>query len=80
MALTTFLAKHLSSRSLRNSYRFLFIPGTIGSIAWLALNEDQAERVRHGLVVACVGDRGRPVYKKTRHGDADIDRAAIHVL
>jgi aminopeptidase-like protein len=64
----------------RYSYRFLFIPGTIGSIAWLARNERQAGRIRHGLVVTCVGDSGRFTYKKSRRGNAEIDRVALHVL
>jgi len=59
---------------------FLFIPGTIGSITWLALNEAQASRIRHGLVVTCVGDGGQFTYKQSRRGDAEIDRATIHVL
>jgi aminopeptidase-like protein len=80
VALATFLAKYLTLLSLRYSYRFLFIPGTIGSITWLCLNEAQVSRIKHGLVVACVGDPGRPTYKKSRRGDAEIDRAVIHVL
>jgi aminopeptidase-like protein len=80
VALATFLAKHLGSLSLRYSYRFLFIPGTIGSITWLCLNEAQVHRIKHGLVVTCVGDPGKVTYKKSRRGDAEIDRAAIHAL
>jgi aminopeptidase-like protein len=80
MGLTVQLAKYLSQRQLRYSYRFLFIPGTIGSITWLAVNKDQVTKIRHGLVVATVGDPGKMHYKKTRHGDAEIDRAALHVL
>jgi aminopeptidase-like protein len=80
MALVAFLARHLSSQPRRYSYRFLFIPGTIGSITWLARNEEKASRIRHGLVVACVGDPGPFTYKKSRRGDAEIDRAASHVL
>ena len=56
VALSTFIAKHLLDRPLRYSYRFLFIPGTIGSITWLALNESKVERIKHGLVVTAVGD------------------------
>lgn len=74
------LAKELSQRKLRYSYRFLFIPGTIGSITWLALNKDRASKIQHGLVVACVGDAGNLHYKKSRRGDAEIDRAVSHVL
>ena len=78
--MATFLAKHLSRLPLQHSYRFLFIPGTIGSITWLALNEDKVSRIRHGLVVACVGDPGKFHYKRSRRGDAEIDRAAVHAL
>jgi aminopeptidase-like protein len=80
MALATFLAKSLNRVSLRHSYRFLFIPGAIGSITWLSLNESQVSRIKHGLVVACVGDSGKSTYKKSRQGDAEIDKAVIHVL
>ena len=59
VALVASLAELLSDASLEYSYRFLFIPGTIGSITWLARNEQQASRIRHGLVVACVGDAGK---------------------
>jgi aminopeptidase-like protein len=80
LALTALLARALSGVPHRYSYRFLFAPGTIGSIAWLSHNEDAAERIRHGLVVACVGDGGALTYKRSRRGDADIDRAAAHVV
>ena len=80
VALVTQLAKFLSAAGLEYSYRFLFIPGTIGSIAWLALNEDKVPRIRHGLVVACVGDPGKFHYKRSRRGDAEIDRAVVHAL
>ncbi len=80
MALATFLAKFLGRLSTRYSYRFLFIPGTIGSITWLSLNESEVSKIKHGLVVACVGDAGKSTYKKSRRGDAEIDRAVAHVL
>jgi len=80
IALNTILAKHLIGHPLRYSYRFLFIPGTIGAITWLALNEEKVEHIKHGLVVACVGDPGRLTYKKSRQGNAEIDRAVAHVL
>ncbi len=80
ITVAAFLAKHLSTLSLRNSYRFLFIPGTIGSITWLKRNEDHATRIHHGLVLTCVGDGGSITYKKSRSGDAVVDRAFAHVL
>jgi aminopeptidase-like protein len=64
----------------RYSYRFLFIPGTIGSITWLARNSERVDRIRHGLVLSGVGDPGGLTYKRSRRGDAEIDRAVAHVL
>ncbi len=80
VALATFLGKLLSDVELKYSYRLLFIPGTIGSITWLAKNEDKLSRVRHGLVVACVGDPGKFHYKRSRRGNAEVDRAVVHAL
>jgi len=80
MVVSAFLAQEIQNWQRRYSYRFLFIPGTIGSIAWLALNEAQAHHIRHGLVVTCVGDPGFMHYKKSRRGDAEIDRVVDHVL
>jgi aminopeptidase-like protein len=80
LTVATFLAHFLSGRDLRYSYRFLFIPGTIGAIAWLARNQEAAQRIRHGLVLTCIGDNGHFHYKKSRRGNAEIDRTAAHVL
>ncbi len=80
LALLAHLAAMMRSLKTRYSYRFLFAPGTIGAITWLANNHDAATRVRHGLVLSCVGDGGGPTYKKTERGDAVIDRAMQHVL
>lgn len=80
LSVATFLARFLAGRDLRYSYRFLFIPGTIGAITWLARNPEASARIRHGLVLTCIGDEGPFHYKKSRRGDAQIDRAAAHVL
>ena len=80
LAVATFLARLLSGRELRHSYRFLFIPGTIGAITWLSRNRETAGRIRHGLVLTSIGDRGPFHYKKSRQDNAEVDRAAAHVL
>jgi len=80
LAVATFLAQLLAGFDRRYSYRFLFIPGTIGAITWLARNKEVAGRVRHGLVLTCLGDAGGFNYKKSRRGDAEVDRAVTHVL
>lgn len=80
LALLATLALNLAARKTRYSYRFLFAPGTIGALSWLARNEDRSHLIDHGLVLSCVGDAAPPTYKRSRRGDAYIDRAMAHVL
>jgi len=80
IAVASRLAKYLSGLPLRYSYRFLFIPGTIGAITWLARNAGSTDRIKHGLVLTCVGDPGASTYKRSRRGDAEIDRAVTNVF
>lgn len=80
LALLAWLARHLGQVRLRHSYRILMAPGTIGAIAWLAANRDRTPRIKHGLVISNVGDGGGPNYKRSRRGNAAIDRAAEIVL
>ena len=80
IAVAVLLAQAMALRKRRYSYRFLFIPGTIGSITWLARNEHIVSRIKHGLVLTGVGDAGGITYKRSRQGQAEIDRAMIHVL
>jgi aminopeptidase-like protein len=80
VALLAHLAQRMLGLRTRYTYRFLFAPGTIGAIAWLAANEHRSRSIKHGLVVSMVGDAGGPTYKKSRRGDAAIDRAMTHVL
>jgi aminopeptidase-like protein len=80
IALLTELGARLQDIPHSLSYRLLFIPGTIGSITWLARNENQVSKVVAGLVVACVGDPAPLTYKRSRRGDALVDRVAPYVL
>ncbi|HEY1360126.1 MAG TPA: DUF4910 domain-containing protein [Thermoleophilaceae bacterium] len=80
IAVSVFLAAELLGTRPRHSYRFLFVPGTIGPITWLALNEERLHRISHGLVLTLLGGPGGFVYKRSRRGDAHVDRAAAHVL
>lgn len=80
MAVGAFLAKVMSAATRKHTFRFLFIPGTIGSITWLALHDADVARIRHGLVLSCLGDSGNSTYKRSRRGNALVDRAAAHVL
>jgi aminopeptidase-like protein len=80
IAVATMLARHVQKLRPRHSYCFLFIPGTIGSLTWLARNEERIERIVHGLVLSCLGDAGSMTYKQSRRGNAEIDRIVAHVL
>jgi aminopeptidase-like protein len=80
IALLTEIGAALAELPRRYSYRLLFIPGTIGSVTWLARNEDQVSRVTGGLVIACVGDSAPLTYKRSRRGDSPVDRAGAHVV
>jgi aminopeptidase-like protein len=81
VAVSSFLARDLSRGPRpRHTYRFLYAPGTIGAISWLARNGDVIPRVRHGLTLTCLGDSHPFTYKRTVFGAAEIDQAASYVL
>lgn len=80
LAVTAFLARRLGELSLRYSYRFVWAPGSIGSITWLSRNPDAVSRIRHGLVLTGFGGPGPFTYKRSRRGNAVIDRIVPHVI
>ncbi len=80
MAVATALAEWLAGEPRRYTYRFVFAPGTIGSLCWLRHNESRLGRVRHGLVLALLGDPGALTYKKSRMESREIDDVAAYVL
>jgi aminopeptidase-like protein len=81
IAVSVFLARELAALpERRHAVRFLFAPGTIGAITWLALNGARTGKIRHGLTLSCLGDAHGFTYKRTVGGTEEIDRAAAHVL
>jgi aminopeptidase-like protein len=80
IAVLTELGALLRNARRTFSYRLLFIPGTIGSITWLARNKQRVEKIAAGLVLACLGDGAPLTYKRSRRGDAWVDRVATYVL
>jgi aminopeptidase-like protein len=80
IAVAVELAKRLAGTQPYYTYRFLFAPGTIGSITFLAQMAERIAKIKHGLVLACAGDSGSLTYKRSRRGDAEIDQVAEHVL
>lgn len=80
VCLLTILGKILDAIPTKFSYRFLFIPETIGAIAWLSQNEDKIKNIKHGLIATCCGDCGNSTYKKTRNGNDLIDHIVERIL
>jgi len=80
ISVAVFLAQHLMKTKRRFSYRFLFMPGTIGAIVWLALNKDKTQNIKHGLVLSLLGDSGNFTYKKSRRDTAEIDQVVSYIL
>jgi len=74
------LARTLATQQLAQTYRLLWSPGTLGPLCWLSRNLETLDRVRDGLVISCVGDPGPLRYKRSRRGDADVDRVAAYLL
>ncbi|MEK9652315.1 MAG: DUF4910 domain-containing protein [Betaproteobacteria bacterium] len=79
---TTFLAKHLlKQKSLRYTYRIIYIPETIGSICYISKNLTHLKKkVFAGFNVTCVGDNRNYSYLPSRNGDTPSDKIAVHVL
>ncbi len=76
IAIATYIAKYLADIRTKYTCRFLFIPGTIGSITWLSTNEKTVNKIKHGLVITLLGDNSDFTYKRSRIGNADIDKSA----
>ena len=80
MAVNLFLALELAKRPRHHSFRFLFAPGTLGAITWLARNEAVIPHIKGGLIASNLGDSGDFHYKRSRQGDSLLDRAVVHRL
>jgi len=80
IAVAVELAKWLASAPRRLTYRFVFAPGTIGSLCWLKRRERELTRVKHGLVLGLLGDPAPLTYKRSRRGNARIDQIAEFAL
>lgn len=80
IAVAALLAQALLEEKPRLTWRFVFGPGTIGSLTWLARNEQRLPEIRAGLTVGLMGDSQPLTFKRSRRGNSMTDRAGEYVL
>jgi len=82
MAVAIAMAQSIAAlpRKPRYGVRFIFIPGTIGAITWLAVNTARIAVTAGGVVLSGVGDPGPVTFKQSKRGDGLLDRAFARVV
>lgn len=82
MVVATFLGKWLSSiKNRKYTYRLVFVPETIGAVAYLSKHfKHLKEKVVAGFVITCVGDNRSYSYMPSRRGGSLADKAVLHVF
>ena len=75
----SFLARRIKNNFY--SYRFIFAPETIGSIAYLSKYGDQLKKnLIAGYICTCTGIKNFVTYKKSKTGNTIADKCAIKVI
>lgn len=80
-AVATFVAKWVLASPRRFSYRFVFVPETIGALVYLSRHlATLRARTVAGYVLTCLGDERAVSFLPSRRGGTLADRAALAVL
>ncbi|HEU4622350.1 MAG TPA: DUF4910 domain-containing protein [Burkholderiaceae bacterium] len=80
IAAAAVLVQEIARQTPHLTYRFVFAPGTIGAITWIARNADVLPRVRAGLSIGSLADSGPLTFKRSRRGDTEIDAISAAVV
>ncbi len=74
------IAKQMARKQNHYTYQFLFLPETIGSIAYLSQNEQLIPKMKYGLFTEMLGNKNSLILQKSRQGNSRVDRIAGYVL
>lgn len=82
VVVATYLAKYLMSQkeNLLHSYRVIFVPETVGAIAYCALNEEKMKKIKRGFVLTTCGGKGPFGYKKSWDEEDYINTAVEKIF
>ena len=74
------VAKELSKKNNHYTYKCLFLPETIGSIAYLSQNEEPIPNFKYGIFFEMLGNKNIHALQLSRQGNTRLDNIARHVL
>jgi aminopeptidase-like protein len=79
---STALARHIQAQPSRHyTYRFAFVPETIGALTYSSVNRQHLrENVVAAFNLTCIGDDRAYTYLASREGNLRLDRIAKRVL
>jgi aminopeptidase-like protein len=81
ITILTYVAKYLSKLKTKFTYRIVYSPETIGSLAYLSKNYNHLKKnIIGGYVLTCIGDEKKFSLLKSRNKNSITDYAAEHVL
>ena len=77
----TYLSKWILEKKRKYSYRILFIPETIGSLAYLNKNiKTMKKNISFGFCLTCVGDERNYSLIPTKYRNTKTDKISLHVI
>lgn len=74
------LAKVLRHRKHRYTYRFILVPETIGSVAYLSQNQTLIPKIKYAIFLEMLGNNRKHSLQLSREGITKIDRVARYVM
>ena len=74
------IAKTIAKKNNYYTHKFLFVPETIGSIAYLSQNEDIIPKLEYGIFLETLGNDNVHALQMTRQGNTRLDRIARYVM